>query len=180
MENNIFDWTSMAPKPGTSQGYAPSQDPLKSQQLSQNPMPQDVMQMVIDAYAKRQAEDGSQPKNFMLDIPNMSEAIIVAGGLIVILHFVNKTIKATYFRAVSYLDLSVRHPGRYGGWRESFWRWAEVGLRRFWMPLWFDHQEIGEKAISENRKNCLLRMHQDQEFRELRDRQMAAQAPIYR
>ena len=111
--------------------------------------PEQIGQMIADAYAQQiaeaQAQQGMEP-----DTITLSEAIIVVGGVIVIIHYMNKAIRTAYFEAAGYLDEVQNNPDRQGGWAHRLVSWLEQGLRTLWVPLWFNHEEIRAQAAQRN------------------------------
>ena len=150
-----------------SQGQVPNQSSVTGTVLL-NPTPEQIGQMIADAYSQQIAEAQAQ-QGMTPDTVTLSEAVIVVGGVIVIIHYLNKAIRTAYFEAVGYIDQAQRNPDQHGGWRLQISNWIEQGLRRCWIPLWFNHEAIRAEAVQRNQDRVAAGILQPQ-----------AQTPIIR
>ena len=85
------------------------------------------------------------------DGTTISEVVVVIGGLVVITLAVDRAINWVYFKAVSYLDKTIRHPNEYqSGWKKTTAHYLKIGLERLWIPLWFKSEQLAVRAIRAN------------------------------
>lgn len=143
-----MNWTGYAPRSDTLATRPPSPEAARqTMELS----PQNVVQMLFDDAVTRVTE----ARNLQEEVSNQegvsySEMMIVAGGVVVVFYYLDLSVKAVYFKAVSYLDMVDRDPAQYGGWKETLWRGAARFLRRAWVPLWWCHRDIQADAVHRN------------------------------
>lgn len=80
--------------------------------------------------------------------PSASEAIIVIGGTVVILHYLDRAMRALYYRAVYNSDERLMRvfPER-EGLATNIWRAIGNGVSRIWVPLWANGEEIRQNAV---------------------------------
>jgi len=124
----------------------PTPAPVSAQSLIETPTPdpQDIVQQMIREAIEQRIEvvrAGQQEVQEIQEGHNMSEVIIVAGGVIVIIYYANRAIQAIYRYAVGRI-LEAEQQADGGGWRGTLWNWIGFGLQRMWIPLWFSSQRI--------------------------------------
>lgn len=145
-------------------GQATSAMPVTLIPSNQLTTSQEVLASIYDFFAQQSANQGaSQPTpaaviNQDNGQTTFSEVVLVIGGTTIICHFLDKVVKNIYYQACYESDERVVAlvPGFEPGFRSQAWDWIAKTLRKFWMPLWFSHQKIRDRAVREHMDNAFV------------------------
>ena len=152
-------------------------------QPNQVATPNQISSSVLD-YVMRQGAQPiratTQPEQDENDgQPTMTEAVVVIGGTLVILHYTDRMIKSLFYQAAYNSDERIMRlfPEK-EGFLTNIWRALGTGLSRFWVPLWFSQEEIRERAVRQALDNAFtdVRVRRIEDLRRLEDARNLDQA----
>lgn len=123
-----------------------------------DPVTQMILDTVLGLGSTTTAQPEPQAQEQTEDSPNLSDAMVIAGGSVVLLHHVDRWMRSAYYNAVYASDprlmgLGVRQPT----WATTAWQWTATGLRQVWVPLWFSHEGIRERALRDAVQDAQMR-----------------------